>query len=130
MIRKLVDKKKGISVFALWILIGVIIFTIFAGGFVILSRQYMYDLDIESLAKQSNQLLFSDGIMTVMDSDTQLHFDLDKDIFINYITISVKDLNAAVVNVKLYYAKDVYEFDEAKVVNSILKKGLMRLEQL
>ena len=113
--------------FLLWMVIGMIIFTVLMGGFTLLAEPNKCNINLE-LAGQSDQFEFLDGKLLATSNESQLYFSLDKDIVVNYLDIFVKDLNTPTVNVRLYYADAENDFTETNSVNFYLNSGFNEIK--
>lgn len=126
--KKRQDIRRPSKGFCLWMITGLVIFVALMGGFTLLARPNVCNINLEELAGQSEQLSFSEGNLTVTSDESQMYFCLDKDIVINYLDISVRNLSAPTVNARLYYADAEDGFNETDSVGFYLNRGFNEIK--
>ena len=109
--------------FWIWITAGASIFIVMTGGFNILAKENVCDIMLEALTEQADRLKFRDGALIMEDGSAQIYFNAEQDMDVNYIDISVQDMEVRSVNAKLYYADKPGEFKETDAAAFYLNRG-------
>lgn len=108
--------------FWIWIGFGFTLFLLTTGIFTMFAGDQVQSLPIGEITDRAEQISFQDHNLTVTGNDAALYLECRKDIFINYIDISVKDLSIPTINARLYYA-DTQDFQDAPYRDFFIHEG-------
>lgn len=109
--------------FYLWLMVGLFIYTAFAGGYTLLTNENQKTASISSLLRNSEQISCSGRTLTTTGSDSKLYFTANTAYNVNYIDIYVSNPSEPNIGAKLYYADKENGFSEGRATAFYLVEG-------